>query len=234
MLKRLGRSRTVQILAGELIALYLRFVSLTSRYVFAPDYPALKARAGEHWPVIIAMWHGEHFMMPFVNRPKWPIAALISLHRDGEINTRAAHRLGIMTVRGSGDHGGRFMQKRAVAAFRDMIKVLEDGTAMALTADVPKVSRKAGIGIIQLARMSGRPIFPTAITTSRHIRLDTWDKSVINLPFSRIAIAQGDPIFVPADSDGNELEAFRQQLEAAQNEITERAYALARGDAEAA
>jgi len=36
-----------------------------------------------------------------------------------------------------------------------------------MTADVPKVSRVAGLGIVKIAQMSGRPIYPVAIATRR-------------------------------------------------------------------
>ena len=53
-----------------------------------------------------------------------------------------------------------------------MVRALEDGYNVALTADVPKRSRVAGLGIIMLARESGRPIMPFAMATSRFIRLE--------------------------------------------------------------
>ena len=98
---------------------------------------------------------------------------------------------------------------------------------MALTADVPKVSRVAGLGIIKLASTTGRPIFPVALATSRRIMLDNWDRSAINLPFSRGATVVADPIRVPADADPEVLEQARSALEQSLNAATERAYAIA-------
>ena len=66
-----------------------------------------------------------------------------------------------------------------------------------MTADVPKVSRVAGLGIVKLAQMSGRPIYPVAVATRRRIVLDNWDRTTINLPFSRGAGVAGAPIHVP-------------------------------------
>jgi lysophospholipid acyltransferase (LPLAT)-like uncharacterized protein len=97
---------------------------------------------------------------------------------------------------------------------------------MALTADVPKVSRVAGLGIIKLASATGRPIFPVAVATSRRIELDNWDRSAINLPFSRGATVVGDPIPVPAEADDATLERARSALEQSLNAATERAYAI--------
>ncbi len=103
----------------------------------------------------------------------------------------AAERLGIATIRGSGDHGGAFHRKGGVGAFKEMVRVLERGINMALTADVPKRSRVAGMGIIMLARESGRPIMPFAMATSRYVQLNNWDRTTINLPFGRGVLVGG-------------------------------------------
>ncbi|MCC0015891.1 MAG: lysophospholipid acyltransferase family protein [Rhodobiaceae bacterium] len=225
MLKKIGRSRAVQMLIGSAIAYYLRLVHVTGRYVIDP--PTLYEDAQADLPVIIAMWHGEHFMMPFVRRGNYVVDALISRHRDGEINAIAAHKLGINTIRGSGAHNTEFRRKGGVPAFREMLASLKAGRVVALTADVPKVSKVAGAGIVRLAAHSGRAIMPVAIATSRRRRLDTWDKSVINLPFSRIVISGGPLIRVARDADDAELEAKRKTVEDGLNSITARAYALA-------
>ena len=124
-------------------------------------------------PVIFAFWHGQHFMTPFIKTKRDHRAkVLISRHRDGEFNAIAAERLGIGTIRGSGDHGSAFHRKGGVGAFKEMVRALEENYNVALTADVPKRSRVAGLGIIMLARESGRPIMPFAMATSRFIRLE--------------------------------------------------------------
>src|SRR3984957_2547265 len=179
-------------------------------------------------PLILAMWHGQHFMMPFFRR-QYRFKVLISRHSDGEINAIAAERLGVGAVRGSGDHSGRFHVKGGVSAFRNMAGLLAEGWNMALTADVPKVSRVAGRGIIRLASETGRPIFPVALATSRRIVLDNWDRSEVNLPFSRGAIVVGEPIRVPTDADAQILEQRRSELETALNAASDHAHALADG-----
>ena len=101
---------------------------------------------------------------------------------------------------------------------------------MALTADVPKVSRVAGPGIVRLARDSGRPIYPVALASSRRIELDNWDRSVINLPFSRLVGVVGEPIRVAADDRRRQRWKPRGvEVEASLNAATARAYAIADG-----
>ena len=145
---------------------------------------------------------------------------LISLHRDGEFNALAVQRLGIGTIRGSGDHGSAFNRKGGVGAFMEMVRALGDGYNMALTADVPKRSRVAGLGVIMLARETGRPIMPFAMATSRFLRLNNWDRTTINLPFGRGAVVASDVMVVPPDADAETMEKLRGQLEASLNEAT--------------
>ena len=136
---------------------------------------------------------------------------LISRHRDGEFNAIAVERLGIGTIRGSGDHGSAFHRKGGVGAFKEMVRALEENYNVALTADVPKRSRVAGLGIIMLARESGRPIMPFAMATSRFIRLNNWDRTTINLPFGRGALVGIENINVPPDADAATMEQLRAQ-----------------------
>ncbi len=86
--------------------------------------------------------------------------------------------------------------RAASAPIRQMLTALSEGYNVALTADVPKVSRIAGPGIIRLARDSGRPIYPVALASSRRKELNNWDRSAVNLPFSLIAGVAGDPVRV--------------------------------------
>ena len=102
VLKRIARSRPVQATVGVAVAEYLRFVWLTSRIVLDP--PDIYEQMVPQLPVIIAMWHGQHFMVPFIRRG-YAAKVLISRHRDGEVNAVTAHWLGLETIRGSGNHG---------------------------------------------------------------------------------------------------------------------------------
>ncbi|MEH2475340.1 lysophospholipid acyltransferase (LPLAT)-like uncharacterized protein [Nitrobacteraceae bacterium AZCC 2161] len=222
LLRNTLRSSWVQRAAGFLAAEFLRLVWKTNRFTLDP--PDVYDIVEPQMPVILAFWHGQHFMTPFIRQKDYRGAVLISKHRDGEFNALAAERLGIGTVRGSGDHGGAFHRKGGVGAFKEMVRVLEQGINMALTADVPKRSRVAGMGIIMLARESGRPIMPFAMATSRFIQLKNWDRTTINLPFGRGVLVGGEPIEVPADADQAVMETLRLRLEATLNDATRRAY----------
>ena len=222
--KRIVASPVFQGVVGTTAAWYLRLVWHSSRVTLEPPeiYQNVK------FPAIIAMWHGQHFLTPFIKRSdaNHRVKVLISRHRDGEINAIAAERLGIGTIRGSGAHNGEFYRKGGAAAFNDMLDALNEGCNVALTADVPKVSRVAGLGIVKLAQHSGKPIYPVAIASSRRVELANWDRTAINLPFSRVALVASEGIYVARDADDAALETARRQVEADLNRITTRAYAI--------
>src|SRR5947207_8852899 len=219
--KRLVGSRPFQKTTGVLAAEYLRLVWKTTWLAIEPE--GVYEKVDRDAPVIIAMWHGQHFLAPFARRAEHRAKVLVSRHRDGEINALAVERLGLDTIRGSGSHGAVQTRKRGAAAFRQMLAALDEGYILALTADVPKVARVGGLGIVMLARASGRPILPLAVATSRRIELDNWDRSAVNLPFGRAAVVAGDLIRVPAIK-GDALESYRQDVEDALNRVTDRAY----------
>lgn len=223
--KRIVASPAFQNAVATAGAGYLRLVWYTSRQIYEPAtiYDTVKM------PAILAMWHGQHFMMPFIKRNDGShrTKVLVSRHRDGEINARAAEKLGIGTIRGSGAHNSEFNRKGGAAAFSEMLEALAQGYNIAMTADIPKVARVAGLGAIKLAQRSGRPIYAVAIASHRRIELNNWDRSAINLPFSRMGLVAGEPIYVPADADDAALEAARQRLESELNRVTARAYEIA-------
>lgn len=229
MLKRLLKSAFMQNVASFLITQYLRFVSATSRVVLEPQ--DLYERIDGNWPAIIAIWHGQHFMVALIRKPHQKFKVLISRHRDGEINAKVAENFGIGLIRGSGTKDKRVMEKRGALAFRDMVHALEDGWSMTLTADVPKIARKAGLGIITLAKKSGRPIYPLAIANSRrHVFENSWDKTALPLPFGRMAVVIAEPMLIDKNADDAALESARAALETTLEQITLRAYALADGE----
>ncbi|MFO1111506.1 MAG: lysophospholipid acyltransferase family protein [Bradyrhizobium sp.] len=218
------RSQWVQRALGVLAAEYLRLVWWTNRFGYDPV--DIYDQVEPMMPAIFVFWHGQHFMTPFIKtKESYRAKVLISKHRDGEFNAIAAERLGIGTIRGSGDHGGAFHRKGGVGAFREMVQALAEGCNVATTADVPKRARVVGLGVIMLARESGRPILPFAMVTSRFIRLKNWDSTTINLPFGRGAVVGIDSVYVPPDADAETMERLRLQVETYLNEATRRAYA---------
>lgn len=225
MFKRLLKSDPVLSLLGGLAARYIRFVHATSRVVREPA--DLDDRVAAVQPVIYGMWHGQFLMIPRVKPAKVPVQSMVARHGDAEVIGRALAHFDSELIRGAGagrkgkDKGGRH-------ALRAALRALEEGVSVAMTADVPPgPARVAGQGIVTLARLSGRPILPSAVASSRYLAFDTWSRFTVNLPFSKIACVVGEPIHVPREADEATTEAARLAVEEAMNDVTRRAYALA-------
>jgi lysophospholipid acyltransferase (LPLAT)-like uncharacterized protein len=229
-LRQITRSYRVQRAIGLAAAYYLSFVWKTTRITIEPA--GAVERIAKQAPIILAMWHGQHLLTAFLRPKDMPTKVLISRHRDGEINAAAVEALGNETIRGSGSHGPDVSGKGGLFAFNAVVRALETGFTVVLTADVPKVSRVAGLGVVKIAQMSGRPIYPIAVATRRRIVLDNWDRTTINLPFGRGAAVAGAPIYVPRDADDDTLELARRAVEEALNAATSRAYEIVDGTAE--
>lgn len=224
---RLVRKPKVQSGIAGLVVNYLRFVNATSRTVYDPSDPYILHASLA--PVIFTMWHGQHFMLPFLRQFDLDVRVLISKHHDGEINAQVAEKFGIRTIRGSTARDpSRMLEKGGLGGFLGMKAALDEGAFVCMTADISKLApRRAGLGIVSLAKASGRPIVPVAYATSRRIELTSWDRSTLNLPFSRAVCAVGEIVEVAADAGDSLLETKRQSVEDSLNEATRRAYAIA-------
>ena len=171
--KRVANSNATLGLAGFFLASYFRLIGLTNRRRHEPSAEFYRPfTTGK--PFIIALWHGEHFLLPFLDIPTDKLNILITTHRDGEMLARACGDHGLKCIRGSGGDGAEFLRKKALHAFTAMLRVLRKGESVVMTADVPKVSRVAGLGIVTVAKHAGCPIIPLAMATSRFRRLSNW------------------------------------------------------------
>ncbi len=215
--------------AGHAVAGLIRLVNGTSRAVYEP--PDALARLKSEHPLIVAVWHGQ-FMLThgFKPAPDVKVAAMVARHGDAEVIGTAMGDFGIELIRGAGA-GVRRKDKGGAAALRQAARALKQGASVVMTADVPPgPARRAGLGIVTLARLSGRPIVPVASASSRFVALDTWSRMTINLPFSKVAYVAGPLIHVAPDADEAALEAARAEVERFLDLTTQRAYELAGGD----
>jgi lysophospholipid acyltransferase (LPLAT)-like uncharacterized protein len=150
---------------------------------------------------------------------------LISPSVDGELGALMVQRAGGHVIRGSSTHTG-------ARALRDYYEALvKRGISPAITPDGPRGPvNKFKPGAILLAQMSGRPMLPIAYAASRAWRIK-WDRFVIPWPFSRIAIAVGEPRYVPRTLDAKAIERLQEEMEVALRSVFETARAaLVSGD----
>ncbi|WEX08423.1 lysophospholipid acyltransferase family protein [Chelativorans sp. AA-79] len=228
--KPLAQSRFVKNMLASGMAIALRIVERTNPRVEGSQ--DVDARFAEIGPAIVALWHGQHLLAPAIKPRRHPLVALFSKSADAELNALVAEKMDIKAVRGSGGREGKArLKKGGAAALIQLKRAIEAGSNVAMIADIPHgTPREAGLGIVTLARLSGRPVVPMAIATSRRKVLErTWDKTTINLPFGRCAVVMADPILVAADADDEEMEAKRRQLTDALNRVTRDAYRLVDG-----
>jgi 3-deoxy-D-manno-octulosonic-acid transferase len=222
---RLGRT------IGLIGARYMRFVRSTSEVTIEP--PDVVGRINATHPFILAMWHGQFALMPTLhelNEKKIRVSAIAARHADASAIRALLGAFDIEVVQGAGANARR-RDRGGVYALRTATKLLKSGSTFSMTADVPPgPARRAGTGIVTLAKFSGRPILPFAVATSRFLVLPTWSRMTINLPYSKLAYVIGEPIWVAADADADALEAHRRAVEAGLNRVTERAYALVGGN----
>jgi lysophospholipid acyltransferase (LPLAT)-like uncharacterized protein len=217
-------SRPFQIALGRTLAAYLKLVWNTSSVTIEPA--DLYDRVDREIPFILTFWHGQHFLMPFVMKPHHEAKVMISRHVDADINAITAEAFGVGTIRGSGAHGRDFIRKGGISATKLAIDTLKSGVNVAMTADVPKISRVAGLGVVSVAKYSGRPIFPIAIATRNRSLANSWDRASIHLPFGPLAMVVGDGVHVAPDADDAGLDAARLLVQERLNAVTARAEEL--------
>ncbi len=212
-LRRLTRSAGFRWVVAVVVAALIRLIYATSRWrVSGLEHPQVWWSRGR--PVIGCFWHARMLLMPYPRRAYLPASMLISSHRDGLLIAKIIRFLGIETVAGSSN-------RRASAALRDLIAVLNRGTNVAITPDGPRGPRmRAQPGAVKLAQLSGAPIIPMAGSARRRRLLKSWDRFMIVGPFNAGVVMFGEPIVVPRDADAAMLEAKRREVEDALNTLT--------------
>src|SRR5262249_38993092 len=167
----------------------------------APHDPQLSTR------YIYAFWH-ENLLVIAGRHRRRDIRVLISRHADGELIAEACRHLGFSLVRGS-------TTRHAVEALRQMLRG-GDSAHLAITPDGPRgPRRRVQPGIVYLASRTGMPIVPAGIAYDRPWRMRSWDRFALPRPFSRAVCVLDEPIVVPPDCDGEQLEVWPQRAQQA-------------------
>jgi len=232
MFRRLTRHPRFLSLAARLLGLYVALAHRTTRWTLAAEGATEALRNGAaDGPIILAFWHERLTLGPSLwvtmrglvpgLAPKRP-QVLVSRHRDGVFIGNVVARFGLETIHGSSSKAGS--SKGGSAALRAMLRVLRAQGVVAITPDGPRGPRRvAATGVGQLAAFSGAPVFAYAAATTRCIRLRSWDRSVVPLPFARGLMILLPPFTVPPDCG----EAGRAAVEAWLTEACEAADAWA-------
>jgi lysophospholipid acyltransferase (LPLAT)-like uncharacterized protein len=179
-------------------------------------------------PAIFIFWH-EYMLLPLYVRGPIDVAILASRHRDAEIISRAAERLGLSTIRGSGRRGGQ-------AALLEMLRRGRNFN-LAIACDGPRgPRRKMAAGAFFLASRLQIPLIGLGMGYESPWRFSSWDRFALPRPFSRARAVVTSPYYVAPDADRDLLEAHRAAFESQLLAATTEAEAWAesgedRGDA---
>ncbi|MGE0370708.1 MAG: lysophospholipid acyltransferase family protein [Gammaproteobacteria bacterium] len=179
-----------------LIGRYLAFTFHTTRWTLEGEATLAHHVSGH--PAIFAFWHEHLPLLPalVMTARRMPgfcvpsVHTLVSHHRDGRLIGNIVRRFDIELVLGSSSRGG-------ADSLRRLKQLVDGGSVIGITPDGPRGPRRqAAPGIAQLAALTGVPVVPCAVITARHVRLGTWDRMVLPLPFGRGVLVCGPAIRV--------------------------------------
>jgi len=165
---------------------------------------------------IYSFWHNRVFLATYFWRRR-RIVVMTSRSFDGEYIARFIQRFGYGAARGSSTRG-------ATGAIVEMVRLMRAGCPTAFTIDGPKGPRYvAKMGAVLLAKKTGNPILPFAITARKFWEAKkSWDGFQTPKPFTRARVYIAPPIYVPPDADEEQLKAKRDELQSALDEINHR------------
>ena len=206
-------------LAAWLIWALINTLASTLRWRF-DDRSGLCWAGGTHRAIFV-FWHNRlalcmpaYFNYVKKHRHSTGLAAMVSASRDGGFLTGILERFHVQPVRGSSS-------RRGPQALLELTTWAERGYDLAITPDGPRgplyVVQE---GVMSLAQLTGLPIVPVSYHLGWRIRVKSWDRFQIPLPFSRCEMIYEKPIFVPREATDAEREVLRLQLEASLRRIT--------------
>lgn len=200
----------VSSIIGRLAALLIRALAATWR-VRSEGVNPMRSKAAN----LGAIWHQDALISAWWFRDLG-ITIPVSRSSDGDIVTPIVVALGyVEPPRGSSSRGG-------AAALRGLVRHIKGGATAAILVDGPRgPARQSKIGVVSLARLTSTPITPVAFSASAAVRLRSWDRTVVPLPFARVVARFGEPIHVPSDASPEEEDALRAEVDARFNALAD-------------
>jgi lysophospholipid acyltransferase (LPLAT)-like uncharacterized protein len=163
-----------------------------------------------HGSAVVPFWHYSVFYMLYHLR-QYPGVAMVSASKDGEYIARVAELLGFETVRGSANRFG-------VRALKGLVGHVKQGKNAGIVADGSQgPPLKVQPGAIMLAAKSGAPIMPIVWAVKNFKAFNSWDKTVLPLPFSPMVLEYGKLLYVQPKLTSALVEEYRLQLEEEMN-----------------
>jgi lysophospholipid acyltransferase (LPLAT)-like uncharacterized protein len=208
-------ARLAALVVPHLYVAYMRLVWATSRIEGGREFTELIRMTECHDGAVALLWHEEvmtvAFGYPFLGVRGHTLA---SLGESGELIARMLKLCGYVVFRGGSTSG---TARRREGTLLEMIEHMRatPQVTYGLTVDGskgPPYRMKTG-GIV-IARECGKPIALVRTWYKRCIRLPTWDRMAVPLPFNVIRYYLRGPYHVPESAHTPEgLERYRQELE---------------------
>jgi hypothetical protein len=197
--------KLVLFVVPRLVTGYFRLVDLTSKKIWLNRH--IEMEICRNKPFSCACFHGT-MLFPVYYCKRFPGVAMVSRSWDGEVIARSIERMGYDTVRGSSSRGGK-------EALTEMIEVIKERNyCSGIAVDAPRgPSRKVKFGTVVVGRETGHPVIPFVSWATRKIQFKSWDGMILPLPFSTIALAWGEPTYVPKGLEYEQYETLRQEVE---------------------
>ena len=192
---------------------YIQLIGRTNRFELIGEDCSVLIRECPP-PKIFTFWHSR-LLMPLFYFRGTGVATMVSQSKDGEFISQLMWRLGLNVSRGSATRHG-------VEGLKGLIRFAKQNLCIAITPDGPKGPREIiSPGTIQLARLSGIPIYPVTFACSHGKRFNSWDRFMLPYPFGTIRMVVGSPVSVPRECNEEQLEQKRLELENEMHRITD-------------
>jgi len=174
-----------------LLSLVIRMIARTWRLSVTGRLPT--------GPSIVAFWHGEMLPVWFVFRALRPVA-LVSSSKDGSLLSRLLKDWGYDVILGSSSKGGKEALEQLVAEASSRVVLL--------TPDGPRgPAHQAKPGAVIAAHRAHVPLVLVRIhAKSAHTFVRSWDRFILPLPFTNIALTIDHNWVILADATREELD----------------------------
>jgi len=149
-------------------------------------------RTKQQHNVLFAVWHQATFVMFYLYRRK-KVCILVSAETRGQVLGKCAAWMGYTVVPVPLGEG-RFESARGLAR---MIKLIKQGYDAVIAVDGPTGPLfQIKPGVFYLSQKGKVPIIPVEVEAPRRLTLFwRWDKYFVPLPFSRVSVRLGRPLF---------------------------------------
>ena len=217
-MKKIIKFKFIQHFLSIIAAIYIYLVKVTSNIeIINLEIPK------NYWdnkkPFILAFWHSQLMMISFTWTNEYKINIIASNHSDGRFGALVGRFFNLNNIPRS--------SKNSNASLKIIYKIVKINQYIGITPDGPRGPKeKVSAGIIKLASSLEIPIIPCGYWSSRNFQLNSWDRFLITLPFSKCYFVWSDPINIEKKIENNNISKQQLILEERLNQLTQKAKKL--------